>query len=110
MKMQGLLLASPDLFLLFKKAADRYIGGETLEETIAKVSALDNQKVSIEFMGESTRTEQESNESTKEFIKICKQIKLQNLNATVSLDLSHIGLAVPKDLCLAYGREWYLYL
>ena len=94
------ILANPDLFLLFKKAADRYIGGETLEETIAKVSALDNQKVSIEFMGESTRTEQESNESTKEFIKICKQIKLQNLNATVSLDLSHIGLAVSKDLCL----------
>lgn len=94
------ILANPNLFLLFKKAADRYIGGETLEETIFKIHTLGDQKVSIEFMGESTKTEQESNESTKEFIQICQQIKLQNLNATVSLDLSHIGLAVSKDLCL----------
>ncbi|AMP98938.1 Proline dehydrogenase [Pedobacter cryoconitis] len=94
------ILANPVLFQLFKKAADRYIGGETLEETIVKVKALNNLKASIEFMGESTRTEQESNDSTQEFIRICKQIRSQHLNATVSLDLSHIGLSVSKDLCL----------
>ncbi|KEQ28712.1 proline dehydrogenase [Pedobacter antarcticus 4BY] len=94
------ILANPVLFQLFKKAANRYIGGENLEETIVKVKALDNLKASIEFMGESTRTEQESNNATKEFIHICEQIRLQHLNATVSLDLSHIGLAVSKELCL----------
>ncbi|WP_400262866.1 proline dehydrogenase family protein [Sphingobacterium sp. SG20118] len=94
------ILTNPVLFQLFKKAADRYIGGETLEETIVKVKALNNLKTSIEFMGESTRTEQESNAATEEFIRICEQIRLQQLNATVSLDLSHIGLAVSKDLCL----------
>ncbi|WP_316743881.1 proline dehydrogenase family protein [Pedobacter antarcticus] len=94
------IMANPALFQLFKKAANRYIGGENLEETIDKVKALDNLKASIEFMGESTRTEQESNDATKEFIHICEQIRLQHLNATVSLDLSHIGLAVSKELCL----------
>lgn len=94
------ILSNPVLFQLFKKAADRYIGGETLEETIVKVKALNNLKASIEFMGESTRTEQESNAATDEFIRICQQIRLQQLNCTVSLDLSHIGLAVSKDLCL----------
>ncbi|MBB6499031.1 proline dehydrogenase family protein [Pedobacter cryoconitis] len=94
------VLNNPVLFQLFKKAADRYIGGETLEDTIVKSKAFDNQKFSMEFMGESTRTELESNESTQEFIRICEQIRLQDLNATVSLDLSHIGLAVSKDLCL----------
>ncbi|SHG62984.1 proline dehydrogenase family protein [Pedobacter caeni] len=94
------ILANPALFQLFKKAADRYIGGETLEETIVKIKSFNHLKTSIEFMGESTRTEQESNESTKEFIHICEQIRLQHLNATVSLDLSHIGLAVSKELCL----------
>lgn len=94
------ILNNPALFQLFKKAADRYIGGETLEETIVKVKALENQKTSIEFMGESTRTEQESNLATQEFIRICEQIRLQELNATVSLDLSHIGLAISKELCL----------
>jgi proline dehydrogenase len=94
------ILANPVLFQLFKKAADRYIGGETLEETIVKVKALNNLKASIEFMGESTRTEQESKAATEEFIRICQQIRLQQLNSTVSLDLSHIGLAISKDLCL----------
>ena len=94
------ILANPVLFQLFKKAADRYIGGETLEETIVKVKTLNNLKASIEFMGESTRTEQESKAATEEFIRICQQIRLQQLNSTVSLDLSHIGLAISKDLCL----------
>ncbi|MEN5231641.1 proline dehydrogenase family protein [Sphingobacterium faecium] len=94
------ILANPVLFQLLKKAADRYIGGETLEETIVKVKALNNLKASIEFMGESTRTEQESKAATDEFIRICQQIRLQQLNSTVSLDLSHIGLSISKDLCL----------
>jgi len=94
------VLNNPALFHLFKKAADRYIGGETLEDTVVKARALDNQKFSMEFMGESTRTEQESNMSTQEFIRICEQIRIQDLNATVSLDLSHIGLAISEDLCL----------
>ena len=45
------ILQNPILFGLLKKAADRYIGGETLEETIIKVKAQNGIKCSIEFMG-----------------------------------------------------------
>ena len=96
------VLANPVLFNLLKKAADRYIGGETVAETIHKVK-LENEKAfkcSIEFMGESTMTEHEAQEATEEFINICREIKQHALNATVSLDLSHIGLALSQDLCL----------
>lgn len=95
------ILSNPKLFHALKKAADRYIGGETLEETIDKVK-LQNEKgfkCSIEFMGESTRTEIEANAARDEFIKICQEIKHQNLFSTISLDLSHIGLTVSNDLC-----------
>jgi proline dehydrogenase len=95
------ILANPMLFQILKKAADRYIGGETLEETIKKVK-LQNEKgfkCSIEFMGENTRTEIEANAASNEFIKICQEIKRQELFSTVSLDLSHIGLKISKDLC-----------
>jgi proline dehydrogenase len=96
------ILTNPVLFATLKKAADRYIGGETLAETIEKVK-IQNQngfKCSIEFMGESTRTEAEANAARNEFIAICRQIKLLNLNTNVSLDLSHIGLAIARELCL----------
>ena len=96
------ILANPVLFATLKKAADRYIGGETLAETVEKVKLQNKNgfKCSIEFMGESTRTEAEANAARNEFIAICRQIKLLNLNATVSLDLSHIGLAIGRELCL----------
>lgn len=96
------LLSNPVLFNLLKKAADRYIGGETLEETIKKVKLQNNQgfKCSIEFMGESTHTVQEANAARDEFINICRTIKQYGLNAAVALDLSHIGLAVSQELCL----------
>ncbi|REG94167.1 proline dehydrogenase family protein [Flavobacterium aquicola] len=96
------ILSNDMLYKTIKKAADRYIGGETLEETIIKVINQNKQdfKCSIEFMGENTLTEKEANEATNEFITIAKQIKKLNLNSTFSLDLSHIGLAISKDLCL----------
>lgn len=96
------ILANPVLFATLKKAADRYIGGETLAEMVEKVKLQNKNgfKCSIEFMGESTRTEAEANAARNEFIAICRQIKLLNLNATVSLDLSHIGLAIGRELCL----------
>ena len=96
------ILSNPILFHTLKKAANRYIGGETLEETTNKVQVQNEKgfKCSIEFMGESTRTEIEANTARDEFIKICQQIKHQKLYSTVSLDLSHIGLAISKDLCV----------
>ena len=89
------------LFSVLKKAADRYIGGETLEETIAKV-LLHNAKgfkCSVEFMGENTKTAAEADAATSEFLRIVSQTKLHNLNTTISLDLSHIGLTISKELC-----------
>lgn len=96
------ILSNEILFRTMKKAADRYIGGETLEETILKVKTQnkDGFKCSMEFMGENTLTEKEANEATAEFIKIAQEIKSQKLNSTVSLDLSHIGLSISHDLCL----------
>lgn len=95
------ILENEVLFRVLKKAADRYIGGETLEETVSKVIQQNGNgfKCSVEFMGESTRNEQEAVQATGEFVKICHEITRQNLHSTVSLDLSHIGLAVSEDLC-----------
>jgi proline dehydrogenase len=95
------ILSNEALYNTLKKAADRYIGGETLEETIVKVKKQNENdfKCSIEFMGENTLTEKEAKEATNEFLRIAQNISQQKLNATFSLDLSHIGLAISKELC-----------
>ena len=51
-------------------------------------------------MGENTLTEKEAIEAADEFVRIAQEIKSQKLNSTFSLDLSHIGLSLSKDLCL----------
>lgn len=101
-KAKDYILSDKGLYTAIKKAADRYIGGETLNETVIKVKAQNKMgfKCSIEFMGENTLTEKEANEATNEFIRIVREIKTKALNATISLDLSHVGLAISKDLCI----------
>ena len=96
------VLSNPILFNILKKAADRYIGGENLEETLNKVKTQNarQMKCSIEFMGENTSTLQEAKEATDEFLNIAEAIGNDQLNSTISLDLSHIGLAISKDLCM----------
>jgi proline dehydrogenase len=95
------ILANKKLYNVFRKAANRYIGGETLEETLQKVTSECNRgfKCSIEFMGENTKTADEAIAAKNEFIRICASISKHNLNCTVSLDLSHIGLGIDKALC-----------
>ena len=95
------VLKNEALYELLKKAANRYIGGTSLSEAIDKVKNENEKglKCSIEFMGENTRNEKVAIEATSEFLRVSKSIKDNLLNSTISLDLSHIGLAISKDLC-----------
>ncbi|MGN6421379.1 MAG: hypothetical protein ACTHMC_27945 [Pseudobacter sp.] len=54
-----LVLSNPALYQTLLKAADRYIGGENLGETVQKVSsqAALGYKTSLGFMGESIKTD-----------------------------------------------------
>ena len=94
------LLQNPTLFELLLKGAKRYIGGENLDDTITTVkkSNANNFPTSIEFMGESVSSINEANEVTQEFLKIIDTIKKEKLTSIVALDLSHIGLAIDKQL------------
>jgi len=90
------------LFKTLKKAANRYIGGETLKETLITVAEWNKKGffVTTDYMGESIRNEKDAIDATNEFINFCKGIGRQNLNSSVSLDLSHIGLLISKELAI----------
>ena len=96
------VLQNEKIFQLFKRAANRYIGGETLEESVDTIKNLNNRGFSVttDFMGESIRTESEAKKATLEFISLAKKIYSEKLNSSISLDLSHIGLLVSKELVI----------
>lgn len=96
------ILQNDKLFKTLKKAANRYIGGETIEETVLTIKRINENGfvVTTDFMGESIRNEKEANEAADEFLRFAKAVKFESLNSSISLDLSHIGLLVSRDLTI----------
>lgn len=96
------LLANQELNGLFKKGAKRYLGGDDLQESISTLKALNARgfACATDFMGESIRKEEEANKATAEFIRVCEAIGTHGLNSSISLDLSHIGLVIDKELAM----------
>lgn len=94
------LLHNPVLFNLLLKAARRYIGGETLTETLKTREALQNQGLmtSLEFMGENVTNVAEANEAREEFLRIIESVRNSQRQERVSLDLSHLGIFLNKAL------------
>ena len=94
------VLENPPLYQVLLLAAMRFIGGETLTQCEKVASDLNVQgfAVTIDYMGESTRDAEMAKQATQEFLEVVKVIEHQKLNASLSLDLSHIGMAIEPDL------------
>lgn len=99
--------SDPALFGLLKRAADRYIGGATLVECVETIRRVNRagHAATADYMGESTRTEEKANIEAAHFLELVRAIDAGDLNCTISLDLSHIGLVVDEQLGIANARR-----
>ncbi|MEL6398819.1 MAG: proline dehydrogenase family protein [Cyanobacteria bacterium J06607_6] len=94
------VLQHPPLYQSLRPAAMRFIGGETLNQCVEITKSLNQQghAVTIDFMGESTRDASLAAQATQEFLNVTQAIAEQDLDASLSLDLSHIGMVVDPEL------------
>jgi proline dehydrogenase len=94
---------TPQLHNRLLKTALRFIGGEALPECLRVAQAVQQRghTVTIDYMGESTRDEAMAQQCTEEFLRVIHAISVYKLNASISLDLSHIGLVIDKALALS---------
>lgn len=81
-------------------AAQRFIGGEHLDSCfgIAREINAKGHAVTIDFMGESTRDEGMARDAAAEFQRVVHEIGTHDITASISLDLSHVGLAIDPEL------------
>ena len=95
------VLKHPPLYDALQKAAMRFIGGETLPQCLDVATRLNDEghRVTIDFMGESTRDIATAKSATQEFLETAKAIAEKNVNASISLDLSHVGMVIDSKLC-----------
>src|SRR6266536_3377325 len=96
------VMKDPWLTRVARQVTDRYVAGEKLSDAIKRAANISKRgyRTTIDFMGESTRDEEAANEALQEFLNLTQEITTQNLQCTISLDLSHIGSVVNYDLGL----------
>lgn len=99
-EIKAYVLQNPPLYHSLLQAALRFIGGETLAQCAETAKLLNQQgfAVTIDYMGESTRDAEMAEQATQEFINVVQAISDQNLDSSVSLDLSHIGMVIDPEL------------
>lgn len=84
-----------------RRAARRFVAGETLDEAVAVVKELNRRglKAILNEVGESVTTEAEANQAAAVFHDLLRRIDAEGLDADVSLKPSHVGLAFGADFC-----------
>ena len=88
---------------LARRMASRFVAGETIDEAIPAVRALNARGItaSLDLLGESVHHEEEARTTARSYLEILDRIKAEKLDANVSLKLTAMGLDVSEDLCVA---------
>jgi proline dehydrogenase len=88
---------------LAKRMASRFVAGETVEEAMGAVRALNARGItaSLDLLGESVHREEEARGTAAAYLDILDRIRNERLDANVSLKLTAMGLDVSEELCVA---------
>lgn len=86
---------------LAKRAARRFIAGEKLEDAIKTARILNSAKIEVtmDFLGENTKNEKESEACANEIIRILDAIEKEEIKGNVSIKLTQLGLDLGEDIC-----------
>jgi proline dehydrogenase len=92
---------------LAKKFASRFVAGETLDDALAAVRALNAKGItaSLDLLGESVSNEREARAAASEYLGILDRIKQHGLDANVSVKLTAMGLDISEELCVAIMHD-----
>jgi len=90
-----------------KKFASRFVAGETLDEALVAVRALNAKGItaSLDLLGESVTNEREARSAASDYLTILDRIHQQKLDANVSVKLTAMGMDISEDLCVAIMHD-----
>lgn len=94
-------------FGVARRMARRFIAGETVSEALDASRALNDQGllVTLDYLGESVTAEADTVEVVSTYQELLEWIDKLDLRASVSLKLTHLGLDISEDLCVANLRR-----
>ena len=92
---------------LAKRFASRFVAGETLDDALDAVRALNARgiRASLDLLGESVTNEREARGTRDAYIEILSRIHAQRLDANVSVKLTAMGLDISEELCVSLMQD-----
>lgn len=92
---------------LAKSFARRFVAGETLDDALAAVRALNGQGISasLDELGESVTNEAEARGTRDTYLRILDRIAEAKLDANVSVKLTALGLDISEELCVSLMQD-----
>ncbi|HET6680450.1 MAG TPA: proline dehydrogenase family protein [Gemmatimonadaceae bacterium] len=92
---------------LARSMASRFVAGETLDDALASVRALNAKGISatLDLLGESVHSEVEARGAERTYLDLLDSLHEHALDGNVSLKLTAMGLDVGEDLCVTIMQE-----
>lgn len=90
-----------------RKASQRFVAGETLDQAIDVVRTLNQQGINatLDQLGENTISADDAAQFTNEIMKIINAIIKSDVRSNVSVKLSQIGLSLDEAVCETNLRQ-----
>jgi proline dehydrogenase len=85
-----------------RKLTQRFVAGETLDQELAVCTRLRSENVlsTLDHLGENVNSLEEAAASRDAYLAALDQLAARNLQATISLKLTQMGLDFSEDACL----------
>lgn len=84
-----------------RRMARRFIAGETLDEAITAVRALNARGITatLDHLGENVSSREDAQRAAREYQELLQRITTERVQATISVKLTHVGLDFGEDFC-----------
>ena len=100
---QPTLGAAMDRLPLTRRFVRRFVAGETADEALRVIAGLDARGLmtAVTYLGENVVTAADADHATQTYLDLVDEIARRRLRCTPSVKLTHLGLDLGEDLCLA---------
>jgi len=82
--------------------ARRFVAGENFDHAAPKVEELNRKKikVTLDLLGENVRDKKMASQTVESYIQLLQDIEARNLDSSISIKLTMIGLDISHEFCL----------
>ena len=94
-------------FRAFKKLTTRFVAGETIDDVVHYIRAINSEGCSASFdhLNEAVSSPQEAAQEVKEYLRILARIDETGIDSNVSIKLTQFGLGLDAELAYKNARQ-----